>query len=264
MINPKSMSHDSLVAELQKRIQEKKSGTLFISADNRRTAQINLLNGNIVALSCLNKRGVDALHLLQQLNPSWFQFIEGSSIATDRDLPSNAVIMSSLVSDFGSVSESVESTASTPQTDEMLKHILAEFMGPVAPLICNKIMRQTRNLDQAIDLLAQEIPDQQQVVEFKNKVSQQLLLLNSSSDFITTSPSTTAKNNAIVEIIPHKTRTLLKDALVDFVGPVAPLICNKVLRQARSLHQAIELLAQEIPDQQQRLIFKDQVRKNLL
>lgn len=60
------------------------------------------------------------------------------------------------------------------QIRTVLKETLAEFMGPVAPMICNKLLQRTQNLDSAIDLLAQEIPDRQQALNFKNKVKQKL------------------------------------------------------------------------------------------
>lgn len=137
-------------------------------------AQIVLLDGNIVALSCLHQRGKEALLLIRQINPNWFQFIKGSSVTIDPDLPSTADILNSLSSSTASTSVSLGSTINTPQTDAVLKETLAEYMGPVAPMICNKILRQAHNLDSAIDLLAQEIPDRQQALDFKKQVRQKL------------------------------------------------------------------------------------------
>ena len=264
MINPKPISLDSLIVEIQRLSQEKITGTIFISADNRRTAQINLLKGNIVALSCLNMRGMKALLLIRQLNPNWFKFIQGTSVTTDSDLPSTADILNSLISSCNSISESSGSAANTQQTDAVLQETLMEFMGPVAPLICNKVLPQARNLDEAIDLLAHEIPDRQQALSFKEQVGQKILLLNSESSVAPASPNSGSKSNVVIEIISQKTRTVLQEALVEFMGPVAPLICNKVLRRVRSLDQAIDLLTQEISDQKQAARFKDQVRKKLL
>lgn len=179
MSNSQPISLDNLVVELQRLCQEKLSGTLFISGDNHRMVQISLLDGNIMALSCLNKRGVEALPLIRQINPNWFQFIKGSSITTDPDLPPTTDILNSLAS-IAPVSASVGLTKNATlevfpqQIRTVLKETLAEFMGPVAPMICNKILQRTQNLDSAIDLLAQEIPDRQQALNFKNKVKQKL------------------------------------------------------------------------------------------
>jgi hypothetical protein len=181
MSNPQPISLDDLVIELQRLCQEKLSGTLFISGDNHRMAQISLLDGNIMALSCLSKRGAEALRLIRQINPSWLQFIKGSSITTDPDLPPTTDILNSLASALPaspSASSGLTKHATLEifpqQTRTVLKETLAEFMGPVAPMICNKILQQAQNLDSAIDLLAQEIPDRQQALKFKNKIKQKL------------------------------------------------------------------------------------------
>jgi hypothetical protein len=260
---PKSSS-DKLAAELQRLSQRKVTGTLFISADNHRTAQVSLLNGHIIALSCLNKRGIEALLLIREINPNWFQFIQGTSVTADVNLPPAADILNAFISDYDSFGESFELIKNTQKTDAVLRETLAEFMGPVAPLICSKILQRARSLDQAINLLAQEIPDLQQAVDFKERVNQKILLLDPQTKSVPVSPSLGSTNNAVVEIIPQKTRTILQEKLAEFMGPVAPLICKKILRQARSLNQAIDLLAQEIPDQQQALDFKNQVKKKLL
>jgi hypothetical protein len=179
MSNPQPISLDNLVIELQRLCQEKLSGTLFISGDNHRMAQISLLDGNIVALSCLSKRGAEALPLIRQINPNWFRFIKGSSITADPQLPPTTDILGSLAS-AAPASASSGSTINTTidmlpqQTRTVLKETLAEFMGPAASMIYNKVLRQARNLDSAIDLLAQEIPDRQQALKFKEQVKQKL------------------------------------------------------------------------------------------
>jgi len=181
MSNPQPMlSLANVVVELQRLCQQKLSGTLFISADNHRMAQVSLLDGNIVALSCLNKRGTEALPLIQQLNLCWFQFINGTSISVDRQLPPTTDIVSSLASTAPapatSETKSNRAIGVLPQQiHKVLKETLAEFMGPVAQMICNKLLQQPRTLSSAIDLLAQEIPDRQQALKFKVQVKQKLL-----------------------------------------------------------------------------------------
>lgn len=172
---------NNLSVELKRLLQERLSGTLFISGENRRIAQIGLLDGNIVALSCLNKRGLEALSLIRQINPSWSQFIKGTSIAPDSILPSTADILNSLDSGVASASSGSPGTTKnlmpeiiSQKTHEILIETLAEFMGPVAPMICNKVLQQVRSLNSAIDLLAQEIPDRQLALEFKNRVRQKI------------------------------------------------------------------------------------------
>lgn len=181
MHNSSPISLATIVTELQRVCQEKLSGTINILTENRQLARISLLDGNIVALFCMSKRGAEALPLIRQLNPNWFQFIKGSSVTVtaDSNLPATADIVNFLTSTASS------STRSEPEKNTLLemlpqriltvlKEMLNEFMGPVAPMICNKVLRQASNLDSAIDLLAREIPDQQQAIKFQEQVRQKV------------------------------------------------------------------------------------------
>lgn len=179
MHNSSPISIATIVTELQRVCQEKLSGTINILTESRQLARISLLDGNIVALFCMSKRGAEALPLIRQLSPNWFQFIKGSSVTTDSNLPATADIVNFLTSTASS------STRSEPEKNTLLeilpqriltvlKEMLNEFMGPVAPMICNKVLRQASNLDSAIDLLAREIPDQQQAIKFQEQVRQKV------------------------------------------------------------------------------------------
>ena len=179
MHNSSPISLATIVTELQRVCQEKLSGTINILTESRQLARISLLDGNIVALFCMSKRGAEALPLIRQLNPNWFQFIKGSSVTADSNLPATSDIVNFLTSTASS------STRSEPEKSTLLeilpqriltvlKEMLNEFMGPVAPMICNKVLRQASNLDSAIDLLAREIPDQQQAIKFQEQVRQKV------------------------------------------------------------------------------------------
>ena len=87
MHNSSPISLATIVTELQRVCQEKLSGTINILTENRQLARISLLDGNIVALFCMSKRGAEALPLIRQLNPNWFQFIKGNSVTADSIYP---------------------------------------------------------------------------------------------------------------------------------------------------------------------------------
>lgn len=174
MLNRKLISLDHLVIELQRLCQEKLSGILFISGDSHRTAKIGLLNGNIVALSCQNKQGEKALQLIREIKLNWIQFIRGSTIIPDPDLPSTSHILNSLISSDDPTPTRLGSKMNISQAEEVLKETLTDFMGPVAPMICKKVLSHAQNLDSAIHLLAQEIPDPQQANQFKQSIRQRL------------------------------------------------------------------------------------------
>ena len=179
MSNQQPTSLASVVAQLQQFYQEKLSGNMTILTQNRQMARIGIMNGSIVALSCANKRGVEALSLLQHFDPNWFQFIKGTSAITDPDLPPTPDILA-ILSGVSPASASPDSASNTTidllsqQVLTVLKATLAEFMGPVAPMICNEALRQSSDLRAVIDLLANQIPNRQQAVEFRSRVMQKL------------------------------------------------------------------------------------------
>lgn len=183
MRNPSSILLATIITELRRVCQEKLSGTMNILTEKRQLARIGLLDGNIVALSCMGKRGSEALPLIRQLNPNWFQFVKGSSVVADSDLPATPDVfdfLDSVTSSFASSESAEENTLLEmlpQQIVTVLKEMLNEFMGPVAPMICNKILRQALSLESAIDLLAREIPDQQQAAKFQEQVRQKIISL---------------------------------------------------------------------------------------
>ena len=182
MSDLKPRAHNKLLVELQRLCQEKLSGTLFILDDNRRTAKISLKDGDILSLSCFNKNGAEALRLIQGFDGSLFQFIRSSAITTDPDLPTTTEILRILAGGLSTAPTTPAApegrglAVSNPEIVAVLKEILAEFMGPVAPMICNKVLRQAANLESAVDLLAREIPDSQQAFKFKEQVREKLSL----------------------------------------------------------------------------------------
>lgn len=58
-------------------------------------------------------------------------------------------------------------------------------------------------------------------------------------------------------------RAVLQEALVKYVGPVAPIMSKSVFATASSTSEAIEMLAAKIPDASQAQAFKQEVRAEL-
>ena len=51
---------------------------------------------------------------------------------------------------------------------------LAEYIGPVAPIICDDILKSVLNLDSALNKLAEEIPSEEEARQFLKEVQAQL------------------------------------------------------------------------------------------
>lgn len=174
-----TISPKLLTTEILRLFQEKLSGTLFVTGENNQMAQIGFMDGNIVALSCLNKHGVKALPLIQQITAKWFQFMPGA-VSPDKDLPPTAdilqIVMTRLPVAGSMPTKPVDVSPHAGLSEHnrtLLQEVLAEFMGPVAAVVCKKVFKQTDRLDLVIDMLASEIPNPQQRNQFKDRMMNQ-------------------------------------------------------------------------------------------
>ena len=95
MNNRKHGDFGYLINEVRRLCQEKATGTLFITGDNKYLAQISFKEGKIVLLSCLNKSGIEVVPLIRQIPSGWLQFVK-LKITDNFLLPANADILAAL------------------------------------------------------------------------------------------------------------------------------------------------------------------------
>ncbi|MDS4020284.1 MAG: hypothetical protein RKR03_07215 [Candidatus Competibacter sp.] len=163
-----------LINEIRRLSQEKVTGTLFITGDNNRLAQIGFSEGKIILLSCQNQRGMEAIPLIQQIPSAWFQFVK-TRVSGDYSLPATAEILAALGG--GVVSSSTVNAAPVLISEQILAIVqdtLAEYIGPIALLLCNDRLRNATSLEAALDVLAKEISNPQTAQQFKDKVRKKL------------------------------------------------------------------------------------------
>lgn len=63
--------------------------------------------------------------------------------------------------------------------------------------------------------------------------------------------------------ISAQAKTVLKETLQEFLGPIASFVCDQHLAKVDDLNSAITILASEIPDKSDAIKFKDSVQKKL-
>lgn len=88
-------SKKGFLAEFQQLHQEQRTGLVFINGF-KRVVQLNIEGGEIVYLACQDKRGVDALPLLQDISSDKLRFVEGGIPALRTPLPTTIEILSYL------------------------------------------------------------------------------------------------------------------------------------------------------------------------
>jgi hypothetical protein len=182
------VSFTEIVAELKQVCAEKRTGIMYITSGENRSAQLMLDRGEIVYLYFFNKRGRDALRLMSEIETGRFRFQDGSTPSLRTDLPGTEDILNYL-------SISIEALAGEPgvskqvkfpgvtvaASDEgsdtltvtqkrILEESLASYIGPMAAIICEDHLETVGTIDKAIALLAAEIPSSAQAQTFREEM----------------------------------------------------------------------------------------------
>ena len=197
--------------ELPKLCREKRTGMLFIASSDNRLAQFGLDQGEIVFLVFQNKRGLEALSSLkgQDFKIGVYRFFDGQASPARLVLPPTDDILRQLASEVprfaatdpvsarvrppaDPVSARVRppadpvSARARPPADPVsarvlndsiktvLKQELAEFIGPMAGIVCEEIWASANNLAQALEVLSRELPDPKQATRFRQNVLKRL------------------------------------------------------------------------------------------
>lgn len=172
-----------IVTELARLSSARATGTLFVATDANRSAQVMLKKGEIIYLSYANKRGDDALDLIPSITAGRYRFQEGEVSANRMRLPATATILKRLAqhdalaapaSQSADADPSLEAAGLTQHQRNMLQDCLAEFVGPIAALVCEEQLEQARDLQSAIDALSAEISSPDLAQEFQTLVLSRL------------------------------------------------------------------------------------------
>jgi hypothetical protein len=180
MVQPQILYFAQFVkGELHKLCQEKRTGTLFIASVDNRLVQFGLDQGQIVFVSCQNKRGPEALLLLQEQNfkVSVTRFVEGQSPVNRLELPPTDQILQQLEGGVGRLPAMGDPASRRTLGDKaktVLEQELVEFIGPMAAIICEETWNSVGELEAALEVLSRELPDPGQVARFRQNVLNRL------------------------------------------------------------------------------------------
>lgn len=176
-----TLTFAEIVSQLRSICNEQKTGTMFITSQLNRSAQIIVENGSIVFLYYFNKRGQDAMMLLPEIESGRCRFQEGSipsmrtpSLVTDnvlRYLSAASGEHEEAMSDAdGASNVHAWQTAGTGSLSDEQKRILEEglafYIGPMASFICEDHLEKAGDVASAIARLAAEIPEAAQAKSF--------------------------------------------------------------------------------------------------
>ncbi len=159
-----------IVAELKKLCTQRVTGTMFVATKANRSAQLTLDRGEIVFIYFFNKQGEEALELMSTIQAGRYRFQDGA-VSRRSPLPSTDDILQFLIGKqkiANQVSENRPTgTGLSQEQKTVLESCLAEFIGPMAGIICEDHLGIATDLHAAIDALVAEIPSAEQAEKFK-------------------------------------------------------------------------------------------------
>ena len=181
-MNQEYTPFSEIIIELKKICDSRDSGTLFIATKEKRSAQIMIEKGEIVFVFFSNKRGLEALGLMSTIKAGKYRFQKGSVPSRRVPLPPTQSVLQTLAavsgnSTLGSKSPQTPSIGRSSLTQDqktVLEECLAEYIGPMAAILCEEHLSSLGDLSVALDLLAAEIPSRDLGEQFKEKVISKL------------------------------------------------------------------------------------------
>lgn len=175
-----------IVADLGKLAQSGATGAIFVTTNDDRSAQVVFDKGRIVYLYYAHKAGVSALEEMAGIRSGRYRFQPGPSGLPRLELPPNEVILAALLNvataqalgQSGETSEQQSADTAVPALTSVqravLQACLAEFVGPIAAILCDDHIGPAAGLDEVIEALASELPAGQQAQQFKTMVRNKL------------------------------------------------------------------------------------------
>jgi hypothetical protein len=183
------LEYDGLMKELQRRCDQGRTGTMFITTTHNHSIRFILHDGNITSCVYRVKRGFDALEKIKSMEGGTYRFADDVFTSMDElNLPPTDEILSSLArraSPSQSAAPAGAPAARSPgrarpavskgmaDAIKVIQHELAMFLGPVASMYCEDYLDDEGPVSNADDLrnmvsaMADEIGDPTKETVFK-------------------------------------------------------------------------------------------------
>lgn len=173
-------TYEELIAALRSLCRESNSGTMYIATPDNQFARIVLKDGAITSLSFRTKHGAEALPLIRSIPAGRFKFSPGQvAVDAESSLPPDYDAIAFLCADLAPVETAAKnglSRAALAQAPKLIETALADFLGPIAPMVCEEhllkhgVPQTSQALRDFVDALAREIGDPAKARRFRAAV----------------------------------------------------------------------------------------------
>lgn len=185
-----NLPFSEILKQLDLLCKQKATGTLSLTTSANRSAQVAIENGEVVFLFYSGKMGEAALAAMATIDSGRFRFQENTLPSRRMTLPATATLLARLRSGAaapsgsaaaggsGSAVTAAASTAVPPrgasgltaEQKQILERCLAEHIGPMAAIICEDQLQGASNVEEALDILAAEVPTPAAAEQFRKMV----------------------------------------------------------------------------------------------
>ena len=255
------LEYEAFYQLLADRVSNGATCTIFGRTESNRSVIIGLDQGRIVCFRCGAKKGMDAVAALRQTQWGTFRVDDALLELHSAPPPPTVDLIAALhpataqslaKPGLGGDGRQIEPTRQAI----LLCDLLSRYIGPVAPVLCSEQIGAVGGLDhhgqleQVLGQLAHEIDDAGEANEFVSVAHREIgpLLAHAPLDASESgSPQTTAG-----AFDAAQAASALCGIVADYLGPVAPIICEEKIAEVgglkgrQELESAIRELAGEI------------------
>jgi eukaryotic-like serine/threonine-protein kinase len=153
----------------------------------------------------------------------------------------------------------------TPHSAQALETLLQQVIGPIAPLLLRQALEHDWTSAQLLDRVLAHVPQSDHPLthdQFWAAVNG-LDGIPDHQSALSSEPASSLNPNSSPTTRPTLGQKQLQDleqVLTQYIGPIAPFVLQRSLKQAPSMQELLEVLVQQIPESK-RSAFKTDVRK---
>lgn len=174
------LSYQGLIREVRRLCSRRMSGCIFITTSENHAVRFELHDGTITAVSFRQQLGLDAIPAIKRITGGQLRYSEDRLPHPPQNgLPATPELLAML---NGSPAEPDDEppVASAPVRESLarsrpiIESELAEFLGPMAQVVCGDHIALATGMNELIESLAKELADAGKAARFKERVRARL------------------------------------------------------------------------------------------
>ena len=176
------LSYAELIAEVRRLCTQRSSGCIFITTSDNHAIRFELRSGKIIAVSFRQHTGAKALEPIQRITGGRLRYSEEViERAPQADLPPTPELLAALgapgmvaTAESNGGGGKVTGGADLDRSRTVIESELAEYLGPMATLVCQEHMALATDVDDLVESLARELGDAAKAASFRERVRKRL------------------------------------------------------------------------------------------